>query len=116
MRSVSDNGATAPISALTYAFIFVSNRGHQTDDFRPKSVAAAGRVARAERGKKSLTAMSLAAEHPPRPTLCLASNAFDASRGQLGDARFVCGRERAGRDRDGHDVAGPNTHPEGVRR
>jgi hypothetical protein len=28
----------------------------------------------------------------------------------------VCGRERAGRDRDGHDVAGPNTHPEGVRR
>ena len=38
MRSVSDNGATAPISALTHAFIFVSNRGHQADDFKPISV------------------------------------------------------------------------------
>ena len=33
MRSVSDTGATAPISALTYAFIFVSNPGHENDDF-----------------------------------------------------------------------------------
>jgi hypothetical protein len=38
MRSVSDNGAGAPISALTYAFIFISNRGHQADDFEPISV------------------------------------------------------------------------------
>jgi len=38
MRSVSDTGATAPISALTHAFIFVSNRGHQADDFEPISV------------------------------------------------------------------------------
>jgi hypothetical protein len=33
MRSVSDNGATAPISALTYAFSIGSDRGLQTDDF-----------------------------------------------------------------------------------
>ena len=34
MRSVSDNGATAPISALTYAFSIGSNRDHQTDEIR----------------------------------------------------------------------------------
>jgi len=39
MRSVSDNSATAPISALTYAFIFVSNRGLQTDDFGRRIIA-----------------------------------------------------------------------------
>ena len=39
MRSVSDNGATAPISALTYAFIFVPNRGLQTDDFGRRIIA-----------------------------------------------------------------------------
>ena len=38
MRSVSDNGATAPISALTYAFIFVEDQGHQTDDFMAKII------------------------------------------------------------------------------
>ena len=32
MRSVSDNGATAPISALTYAFSIGSNRGVLVDD------------------------------------------------------------------------------------
>ncbi len=39
MRSVSDNGATAPISALTYAFIFVSNRGQRTDDLGRRIIA-----------------------------------------------------------------------------
>jgi hypothetical protein len=39
MRSVSDNGATAPISALTYAFIFVSNRGHESDDLERRIIA-----------------------------------------------------------------------------
>ena len=37
--SVSDNGATAPISALTYAFIFVSNRGQPTDDLGRRIIA-----------------------------------------------------------------------------
>jgi hypothetical protein len=35
MPCVSDNGATAPISALTYAFILVSNRGQLADDLEP---------------------------------------------------------------------------------
>lgn len=39
MRSVSDNGATAPISALTNAFSLGSNRGHRTDDFGPRIIA-----------------------------------------------------------------------------
>jgi hypothetical protein len=32
MPCVSDNGATAPISALTYAFSIGSDRGLKTDD------------------------------------------------------------------------------------
>lgn len=39
MRSLSDNGATAPISALTNAFSLGSNRGHRTDDFGPRIIA-----------------------------------------------------------------------------
>jgi len=35
MPCVSDNGATAPISALTNAFSLGSNRGRGTDDFGP---------------------------------------------------------------------------------
>ena len=35
MQSVSDNGATAPISALTYAFSIGLNRGSPADDFEP---------------------------------------------------------------------------------
>ena len=33
MPCVSDTGATAPISALTYAFSIGGNRGQSTDDF-----------------------------------------------------------------------------------
>jgi hypothetical protein len=36
MRSVSDIGATAPISALTYALSIGSDRGRSTDDFSPR--------------------------------------------------------------------------------
>jgi hypothetical protein len=39
MPCVSDNGATAPISALTNAFSLGSNRGHRTDDFGPRIIA-----------------------------------------------------------------------------
>lgn len=38
MRRVSDNGATAPISALTYAFSIGSDRGLQADDFEPRII------------------------------------------------------------------------------
>lgn len=38
MRSVSDNGATAPISALTYAFSIGLDRGHETDDFEARII------------------------------------------------------------------------------
>jgi len=37
--SVSDNGATALISALTHAFNIVSNQGLQADDFESNFVA-----------------------------------------------------------------------------
>lgn len=39
MRCVSDNGATAPISALTYAFSLGSNRGRKADDSVSRVVA-----------------------------------------------------------------------------
>jgi hypothetical protein len=39
MRSVSDIGATAPISALTNAFSIGLDRRHKTDDFGPRIVA-----------------------------------------------------------------------------
>jgi hypothetical protein len=38
MRCVSDNGATAPISALTYAFSIDLNRGLETDDFDARTI------------------------------------------------------------------------------
>jgi hypothetical protein len=38
MRSVSDNGATAPISALTNAFSIGLDRGHQTDEFEARII------------------------------------------------------------------------------
>jgi hypothetical protein len=41
MRSVSDNGATAPISALTNAFSIRLNPGLKTDDFDQKIIALA---------------------------------------------------------------------------
>jgi hypothetical protein len=41
MRSVSDNGATAPISALTYAFSIGLDRGHETDDFEARIIETA---------------------------------------------------------------------------
>ena len=40
MRSVSDNGATAPISALTNAFIFLDDRSLRDDHFSRKISAA----------------------------------------------------------------------------
>lgn len=43
MRSVSDNGATAPISALTNAFSLGSNRGRRTDDFGPGIIVSVAR-------------------------------------------------------------------------
>lgn len=39
MRSVSDNGATAPISALTYAFSIGSDRGFKADDSEARIIA-----------------------------------------------------------------------------
>jgi hypothetical protein len=53
MRSVSDTGATAPISALTYAFSIGWSRGQSTDDFARRIVAtkrrSAARVKRVNR-------------------------------------------------------------------
>ena len=45
MPCVSDNGATAPISALTNALSLGSNRGHMTDDFEPGIIVSAVREA-----------------------------------------------------------------------
>jgi hypothetical protein len=42
MPCVSDNGATAPISALTYAFSIGPNRGLKTDDFVLRIIGVAG--------------------------------------------------------------------------
>lgn len=39
MRSVSDNGATAPISALTYAFSIGSDQGFKADDSEARIIA-----------------------------------------------------------------------------
>jgi len=39
MRSVSDNGATAPISALTSAFSFFSNHDHSIDEYERSFIA-----------------------------------------------------------------------------
>ena len=47
MRSVSDNSATAPISALTYAFSVWSDRGLQADDSEARIIA--GRAMRRTR-------------------------------------------------------------------
>lgn len=47
MRSVSDNGATAPISALTYAFSIGSDRGFGADDSEARIIAG-----RAKRGPR----------------------------------------------------------------
>ena len=44
MRSVSDNGATAPISALIYAFSIGSNRGDQAAGFGPESCMRSGHL------------------------------------------------------------------------
>jgi hypothetical protein len=41
MRSVSDNGATAPISALTNALSIGLDRGHKTDDFEARIIETA---------------------------------------------------------------------------
>lgn len=46
MPCVSDNGATAPISALTNAFSLGSNRGHRADDFGPRVIVPASREPR----------------------------------------------------------------------
>ena len=46
MRSVSDNGATAPISALTYAFSIGLDRGHETDDFEARIIETPPTAAR----------------------------------------------------------------------
>ena len=46
MRSVSDTGATAPISALTSALILVSNRGQSTDDLEQRIIAMTRLLAR----------------------------------------------------------------------
>lgn len=49
-RSASQLGGKPPISALTYAFSIGSNRGHQTDDFEPRIIAAGdARVPRSAR-------------------------------------------------------------------
>jgi hypothetical protein len=40
MPSVSDTGATAPISALTYAFSIGLCRGLQADDFEPRIIGS----------------------------------------------------------------------------
>ena len=47
MRSVSDNGATAPISALTYAFSIGSDRGIKADDSEARIIS--GRAKRRPR-------------------------------------------------------------------
>ena len=47
MRCVSDNGATAPISALTYAFSIDSDRGLKADDSEARIIA--GRAERRPR-------------------------------------------------------------------
>jgi len=47
MRSVSDNGAIAPISALTYAFSIGSDRGFKADDSEARIIA--GRANRRSR-------------------------------------------------------------------
>ncbi len=39
MPCVSDNGATAPISALTYAFSIGSDRGFKADDSEARIIA-----------------------------------------------------------------------------
>lgn len=39
MPCVSDNGATAPISALTYAFSIGSDRGSKADDSEARIIA-----------------------------------------------------------------------------
>ena len=44
MRRVSDNGATAPISALTYAFSIGSIRGHEADDSDLRIIGLSGPV------------------------------------------------------------------------
>ncbi len=47
MPCVSDNGATAPISALTYAFSIGSDRGFKADDSEARIIAG-----RAKRGPR----------------------------------------------------------------
>jgi hypothetical protein len=47
MPCVSDNGATAPISALTYAFSIDSDRGFNADDSEARIIA--GRAKRRPR-------------------------------------------------------------------
>lgn len=50
MPCVSDNGAAAPISALTNAFSIGLDRGHKTDDFEARIIetAVAGALTCAE--------------------------------------------------------------------
>jgi hypothetical protein len=42
MPCVSDTGATAPISALTYAFSIGSDRGFKADDSEARIIAGPG--------------------------------------------------------------------------
>ena len=64
MPCVSDNGATAPISALTYAFSIGSDRGFKADDSEARIIA--GRAKRRHRVNRIDKSKSI---HAGRETL-----------------------------------------------
>lgn len=70
MRSVSDNGATAPISALTNAFSIGLDRDHTTDDFEARIIETAvrgqlARDAKATRRRRDVSTMRRRGDDQP---------------------------------------------------
>ena len=73
MLSVSDNGATAPISALTYAFSIGLDRGHETDDFEariiePEVPGQPACAAKATGSRRGVPPMRRQGDDQPPPT------------------------------------------------
>lgn len=65
MRCVSDNGATAPISALTYAFSIGPGRGFEADDSEARIIAGLPLVSIGLTSRASSTALALMSGDKP---------------------------------------------------
>jgi len=111
MRSVSDNGATAPISALTYAFSIGSDRGFNADDFEARIIAdrtkQMPRVNRIDKSKRGAVLVN-----PIDKSIAPASPAHEPQQLQRGDGSEPPGPTRQGAHVHAASVVGDHRHHE----